>query len=85
MEYGVPDRPGPYLTFLSGKGGEGANQLLSDVENMAALQLFTPGGSWGMVPVEILVVLGVLRPILRHTELLDKWVIGWLILIIIVY
>ena len=51
---------------------------------MGALQLFTPGESWDMLPLEILVALSVLRRILRHTELLEKWLIGWLILIIIV-
>ena len=32
---------------------------LAEVENIAALQLFTPGGSGGMVPQEILFILGV--------------------------
>ena len=48
---------------------------------MAALQLFTLGGggggeSGGMLPHEILMIIGVLRHILRHrekhTELLEK-------------
>ena len=51
---------------------------------MGAMQLFTLGESWGTLPLEIWVVLGVLRRILRHAELLVKWLIGWLILIIIV-
>ena len=41
---------------------------LAEVENMAALQLFTLGGSGGMLPREILVILGVLRRILVHSE-----------------
>jgi len=49
---------------------------LAEVANMAALQLFTVGGSGGMLPQDILVILGVLRCILRdaekHTELLEK-------------
>ena len=49
---------------------------LAEVENMGALQLFTVGGSGGMFPQEILIILGVLRCILRHTkkhtELLEK-------------
>ena len=35
---------------------------------MAALQSFTLGGSGGMLPPEILVILGVLRHILVHSE-----------------
>ena len=51
---------------------------LAEVENMAALQLFTLGGGgvWGHAPQEILVSLGSMRCILRHTEehteLLDR-------------
>ena len=41
---------------------------LAEVENTAVLQLFTLGGSGGMVPQEILVLLGVLRHILVHYE-----------------
>ena len=37
-----------------------------------------------MLPLEILVVLGVLGRIRKHAELLAKWLIGWLIFIIIV-
>jgi len=38
---------------------------LAEVENMAALQPFTLGGSGGMLPQEIL---GILRCILVHSE-----------------
>ena len=41
---------------------------LAEVDNMAALQLFTLGGVWGMLPQETLVILGVLRCILVHSE-----------------
>ena len=41
---------------------------LAEVENMAALHLFTVGGSGGMLPQEILMILGVLRRILGHSE-----------------
>ena len=41
---------------------------LGKVVNMAALQLFTLGGSGGMLPQEILMILGVLRRILVHSE-----------------
>ena len=41
---------------------------LAEVENMASMQLFTLGGSGGMFPQEILVILGVLRHILVHSE-----------------
>ena len=41
---------------------------LAEVENMADLQLFTLGGSGGMFPQEIFVILGVLRSILVHSE-----------------
>ena len=41
---------------------------LAEVENMAAQQPFTLGGSGGMLPQDILVILGVLRCILVHTE-----------------
>ena len=49
----------------------GAN-LLAEVENMAALQPFTVGGSGGMLPQTVLVVLGVLRRILVHSEAYRK-------------
>ena len=55
---------------------------LAKVENMGALQLFTLGGSGGMFPRKILVILGVLRctlvhskAYLKHTELLVKGLI----------
>ena len=59
---------------------------MSEVENMAALQSFTVGGSGGMILQEIF--LGVLRCILvhseayseKHTELLDKRLIGIIII-----
>ena len=41
---------------------------LAEVEKMAALQSFTVGQSGGMLPQEILVILGVLRQILTHSE-----------------
>ena len=41
---------------------------LAEVENMAALELFTLGRSGGMLPQEVLVILDVLRHILRHRE-----------------
>ena len=41
---------------------------LTEVENMATLQLFTLGGPGGMLPTEILIILGVLRCILVHSE-----------------
>ena len=41
---------------------------LAKVENMGALQLFIVGGSGGMLPYEILLILGVLRSILVHSE-----------------
>ena len=41
---------------------------LSGVENMAALQLLTLGGYVGMLPQEILMILGVLRRILVQSE-----------------
>ena len=41
---------------------------LAEVENMAAQQLFTLGVIGGMLPREILVILGVLRCILVHSE-----------------
>ena len=40
---------------------------LGEVVNMAALQLFTLGKSRGMLPQEILIILGVLRRILAHS------------------
>ena len=55
----------PYLTFSIWGGGAIS---LAEVENMATLQLFTLGGSGGMFPQEILVILGVLRSILVHSE-----------------
>ena len=49
---------------------------LAEVENMAALQLFTVGESGGMLPQENLINSGVLRCILvhseKHTELLER-------------
>ena len=52
---------------------------LAEVENMAALQSLTVGGSGGLLLQEILVILGVRRYILRHTEkhteLLEKRII----------
>ena len=41
---------------------------LAEVKNKAALQLFTLGGSGGMLPQEILMILSVLRCILVHSE-----------------
>ena len=41
---------------------------LAEVEDMATLQLFTVGGSGGMLPQEILIISGVLRCILVHSE-----------------
>ena len=55
--------PGPYIIFPSGEA-----MSLVEVENMTALQLFTLGGSRGMLPQEILMILGVLRCILVHSE-----------------
>ena len=56
---------------------------LAEVENMATLQLFTLGGSGGMLPQEML---GVLRHILvhseayrEHTERLEKMLIIFII------
>ena len=51
------------LPFLTGR-----TELLAEVENMAAMQSFTLGGSGGMHPREILVIIGVLRHILVHSE-----------------
>ena len=67
--------------FLSG----GAMSL-AEVENMAALQLFTLGGGgvWGHAPQEILVSLGSMRCILRHTEKHTELLEKSLIIIIIV-
>ena len=39
-----------------------------EVENMAALHSFILGGSGGMLPQDILVILGILRRILVHSE-----------------
>ena len=41
---------------------------LGEVVNMAARKLFTLGGSGGILPQEILMILGVLRRILVHSE-----------------
>ena len=41
---------------------------LWQVEKMGTLQLFILGGSGGMLPQEILAILGVLRHILVHSE-----------------
>ena len=41
---------------------------LAEVENMAAMQSFTVGGFGGMLPQEILVILGGLRRIQVHSE-----------------
>ena len=41
---------------------------LAKLENMGALQLFIVGRSGGMLPQKILVILGVLRSILVHSE-----------------
>ena len=43
---------------------------LAEVENVAALQLFTLGGrgSGGILPQEILMISGILRHILVHSE-----------------
>ena len=58
------------LSFLTGR-----TELLAEVENMAVIQSFTLGesgslarglGAW--LPQEILVIIGVLRPILVHSE-----------------
>ena len=46
--------------FLSGGTAE--------VENMATLQSFTLGGSGWMLPQEVLVILGILRCVLVHSE-----------------
>ena len=54
---------GPYITFSSGRAVS-----LAEVENMATLQLLTVGGSGGMLPQKILMILGVLRRILVHSE-----------------
>ena len=43
-------------------------ELLAEVEDMAAKQSFTVEGSGGMLPQEILVIIGVLRHILVHSE-----------------
>ena len=45
---------------------------LAEVENMAALQLLTVGGSGGMLPQEIFMTLGVLRHILVHSEVYSE-------------
>ena len=54
---------GPYITFPSGEA-----MSLAKVENMAVLQTFTLGGSGGMLPQDLLIILGVLRRILVHSE-----------------
>ena len=41
---------------------------LAEVENMATIQLFTLGGSGGMLPQKFLMILAVLRCILVHSE-----------------
>ena len=41
---------------------------LGEVVNVAAQKLFTLGGSGGMLAQEILIILGVLRHILVHSE-----------------
>ena len=50
--------------------------MSAEVVNIATLQSFTLGGSGGMLPEENLIILGVLRRILmhseKHTELLEK-------------
>jgi len=56
-----PFRAVPNLFHLVGGGAIS----LAEVENMAALQLFTLGGCGDMLPQEIL---GVLRRILVHSE-----------------
>ena len=56
---------------------------LAEVENMAAQQPFTLGAIGGMLPQEILVILGVLRCILRHTEKHTELLEKSLIIIII--
>ena len=59
------------MTKLHGKTKvfpSGGAMSLAQVENMAALQPFTLGVSGGMLPQEILVILGVLRCILVHSE-----------------
>ena len=58
----------------------GRADILAEAENLAVLQLFNLGRSGGMLPQEILVVLGVLR----HTKLVEKRFISWLIIIVIV-
>ena len=58
---------GEGLTYLFYLGRAGRGQTTRRGEHGLSSSL---GGSWGMVPIEILVVLGVLRSILRHTELL---------------
>ena len=56
-------------------GGGGARSL-DEVVNMAGWKLFTLGASGGMFPQEIVMILGVLRRILvhseKHTEILEK-------------
>ena len=42
--------------------------LLAEVVNMAALQLFTVGGLGACSPRKFLMILGVLRRILVHSE-----------------
>ena len=54
---------GPYITFPSGWA-----MSSDEVENMATLQLFTLGGSGGMLPQKFLMILGVLRRIQVHSE-----------------
>ena len=41
---------------------------LAEVENMATLQLFTVGRSGGMLPQENLIISGLLRRIVVHSE-----------------
>ena len=55
------------LSFLTGR-----TELLAEVENMAVIQSFTLRGSGSLARCmgaqEILVIIGVLRPILVHSE-----------------
>ena len=56
-----------WMPIFTLEEGGGATSL-DEVENMAALQSFTVGGSGGMFPQENLIISGVLRRILVHCE-----------------
>ena len=55
-------------TSLGSETGIPLGMALAEVENMAALQLFNLGGCGGMLLQEILIISGVLRHILVHSE-----------------